>query len=297
VDGSTTETTVIVSGYRIVSGKGRCVTNSVINGRGPVVPLGMNLSSDPTCQSELVIFQRGRAAQLMFPVRTWTAQRDRLRVSSTSPRVLRLALWIVNSRPDEIRLLVSRQVSRARELFLKCGISVQSVSEHRHQNGSPLLSTSGCDAADRLKRDVGFDAGRLNVYYLTENGQYRGAWCGQGDQRHSDILLIYKSAAETTLAHEIGHALALGHPPFLDNNLMADYGSREHLTVGQCFRCNFDERSLLNVNQSRSATNRRCESELDTAAERDANFPECPPIDLDSPATAAREGSDGRDVH
>jgi hypothetical protein len=112
--------------------------------------------------------------------------------------------------------------------------------------------------------------GALDVYYVDESswngtGSYFGHYCERAPGSHDDLIFISATAASSTLAHEIGHALlrqgdarehVLTGPEdgFDETNLMASFAgmdtvkseARDRLTLGQVYRANVDDRSWLN---------------------------------------------------
>jgi hypothetical protein len=126
---------------------------------------------------------------------------------------------------------------------------------------------------------------QLNVYYgpVTVTGQ-------SCDDRN--MVLIGPAANDTTLAHELGHALSLhgdeqewGHsndvPDMTPANIMwvGDSQARKHFSLGQAFRFNVNKLSMLNQNGSRQGPERDCPPKpLEGAPEPDF---ECPGLALD----------------
>jgi len=114
---------------------------------------------------------------------------------------------------------------------------------------------------------------------------YTGRNC-KGDR---SVIFIGPAANLATLAHEFGHAFSLwggeeegGHSDpadgFDNNNLMAGGGppTRSHVSLGQAFRFNVDERSWLNHNGVRDGTTRLCLAKQPAGPDR-----RCPPVGLD----------------
>jgi protein ImuB len=89
------------------------------------------------------------------------------------------------------------------------------------------------------------------------------------------VMALLRRALAGIEASGLSASLALEHPPFIDDNLMADIGDARHLTLGQCFRSHFAVGSILSA--STGSAPRRCDDSKDGATSR------CPPLELDVP--------------
>ncbi len=99
-----------------------------------------------------------------------------------------------------------------------------------------------------LRDDIGFTAGRLNIYWVeTVNGADTSGWSNFGAQ-----IAMGANTFDELLSHEIGHALSLTHTDgtagFDDTNVMWS-GSiqRQFLTEGQLFRAHLNPSSIINA--------------------------------------------------
>jgi len=99
-----------------------------------------------------------------------------------------------------------------------------------------------------LRTDIGFDAGRLNIYWVdTVNGGTGNGWSNFGAQ-----IAMGRNTGDELLSHEIGHALSLTHTDtdarFNDENIMWSASNvRQFITEGQLFRAHLDPSSVLNA--------------------------------------------------
>ena len=130
------------------------------------------------------------------------------------------------------------------------------------------VAVAGCRDGDERtsSRDV---SGKLNVYYVNLPNNIRGQTCPPYHLRNYPVIYVgVHTKLQTTLVHEVGHALGVTLPQdgHVDNvggldvsNVMTsgyadwDRGGRRRLTVGQVFRMNTDSASWLSW--AKDATN------------------------------------------
>jgi hypothetical protein len=99
-----------------------------------------------------------------------------------------------------------------------------------------------------LRDDIGFTAGRLNIYWVdTVNGATTSGWSNFGAQ-----IAMGRNTGDELLSHEIGHAFSLTHTDgnanFDVNNVMASASNtRQFVTEGQLFRAHLNPSSVLNA--------------------------------------------------
>lgn len=99
-----------------------------------------------------------------------------------------------------------------------------------------------------LRDDIGFVAGRLNIYWVeTVNGGTGSGWSNFGAQ-----IAMGKNTGDELLSHEIGHAFSLTHvngdANFNTENIMhSASNTREFITEGQLFRAHLNPASILNA--------------------------------------------------
>jgi hypothetical protein len=102
-----------------------------------------------------------------------------------------------------------------------------------------------------MRNDVGFDAGRINVYVVdsVDGSTSRGQACQIG----GPFVAIAATAGTDLLSHEIGHDLALTHiddltGSFDTTNVMhSASNSRAFVTEGQLFRMHLEPASAINA--------------------------------------------------
>ncbi|MFN0103605.1 MAG: hypothetical protein ACKV2U_16130 [Bryobacteraceae bacterium] len=102
-----------------------------------------------------------------------------------------------------------------------------------------------------LRTDIGFVAGRLNIYWVdTVNGASSSGWSNFGNQ-----IAMGKNTGDELLSHEIGHAFSLthvdGNANFNQENIMhSASNTRQFSTEGQLFRAHLNPTSILNATYS-----------------------------------------------
>jgi hypothetical protein len=125
-----------------------------------------------------------------------------------------------------------------------------------------------------LRNDIGFTAGRLNIYWVdTVNGATTSGWSNFGAQ-----VVMGRNTGDELLSHEIGHAFSLTHTDgnanFDVTNVMASASNtRQFVTEGQLFRAHLNPASILNA-----VYNAR-PGELTRTCNFGSNGPLCPAIE------------------
>ena len=248
--------TVLLDGRRA-----SCVDDELKTGSGTLSV--DNVMTPGTCSSEVAVFAEGHSMQLLAPVSSWTdSGGDVVNVAMNGLAKVPLAVWIMFPGPTR-EAEVALEVNRAAELFdtQRCGAEFNATVTDVSQStfDIELLDTTCTRSADLKK--VGFQSGKVNVYYLRTVDGNQGQRCEDGS---SDLLLVGAMINDgETLAHELGHALSLGHwndtQPATGSNLMLSPASgRNSLTLGQCFRTNVNAGSLLNRSGIRTGPTRSC---------------------------------------
>jgi hypothetical protein len=227
------------------------------------IEVGNVLSPSADCPAEVAVFADSHAMQLLTPVAFTDQDDDVVPVNMTTLINVPLAVWIMFQNPTQDREReVETEVIRATQLFdmEQCGIEFNSVINVQTTGFDFELLDSGCERLSDFK-NVRFDAGRINVYYIRSVHDNQGQRCEDGA---SDVLLIGGSRKDSeTLAHELGHATSLGDlkPPHeigTDNLMLSPGSGRNSMSLGQCFRSNVNTASVLNRSQIRMGPTRNC---------------------------------------
>jgi hypothetical protein len=220
------------------------------------------LPSDGTCPNELVIFRAGHGMEVVSAKEHVGSSAGDVIPADRRPglRYDHLKVW-VPVLDEELEDDLAREwrkdalarahadVARAHNLFntSRCGIAFTSEIEKKEVSDVELFYQV-CDTTAQLKNSVGYDDNAVNVYYVVDvDDGLRGVFCPD-----TSVLLVGKPSDNETLAHEIGHAFSLNHFSSESGgaNVMTDGSyTRTGATLGQCFRSNFDGRSMLLRNQ------------------------------------------------
>jgi hypothetical protein len=261
------------------------------------VRLGRNLTPPPlaTDLSESTLFARGRHVDLR-PMSTaggpWTTGADEILANpmqSGGSRYLSVRVGVVD-RSELVSGMpiddwVAGQVDAAFDLLNRnrAGVEFEFIDVFEHAlvdsngDGLPADPVAECAGPDTVAPDWDVDKDVLYIIYVPDIllwpselvPEHRTGWACLPSETGPRNRLVFLSMAETfpaTLAHELGHVLALmasngaggaGHVNGLSSfdiaNIMWDatglmYGStRAHLTLGQLYRMNADVDSWLNL--------------------------------------------------
>jgi hypothetical protein len=267
---------------------GACENDRILRA-GSVVDMA-SVEADGACNAEVTVFSDDDAVVFVNSVSPpWTdAFGDNVVVDLSRPLFeVPLTIWIVTPDPTiqaSYQARAAADVARARQLYntLNTGIGfdydpstdLRIVSDPTQVaaivtavNG---VVTSGLCSTGAITGDPSIrQAGRLNVYYATVTG-LNGFECDNGG-----VIVMFTTANNETLSHEIGHAFDMRHYAAGSDNIMWSSGitGRNNFTIGQAFRMNLNPRSALNVFGPRSGPTRDCADTAITST--------CPDITLD----------------
>jgi hypothetical protein len=242
-----------------------------------------NFLASRSCPSEVAVFAKGNAMGLRDTADTWTDNAgDVASVPMRGVHVLPLNILILsgdlaNRSPAGRATEAQGNVTSATQLWddNQCGISFSAnyKDETQTRYDPRLLETTDCarDAAALKAIDPAFTASSgVNVFYYEGVVGTQGLTCADGN---SAIILVSKWSGDSTLAHELGHALTLQHTNGMtdmpaDDLMMSPTSYPASLTAGQCFRSNVETQSTLNTLGIRTDPTRACAT---------AN---CPPLSI-----------------
>jgi len=249
-----------------------------------------SVEADAGCNAELTVFSDDDAAVFVNSVSpAWSNSfGDNVMVDLSQPMYeVPLTIWIVTSDATIQATYEARaaaDLARARQLYntMNTGIGfaydpatdLEVVSDPGQvativatANGvvsSGLCSTGAITGDASIHR-----ANRLNVYYATVTG-LNGFECDNGG-----VIVMFTTANNETLSHEVGHAFDMRHYTAGSDNIMWGVGitGRNNFTIGQAFRMNLNPGSALNDLGTRSEPTRNCADNAMTDT--------CPDITLD----------------
>jgi hypothetical protein len=279
------QATVLLDGRR-----DDCVIDELVRGSGQI-PV-TNLQRPEGCHSEVAVFANDNESKLLGP--SWTDGSDTVQVNMARPLSIPLAIWVMYPPQPSfstLRNAVILDVDRATQLYddEQCGVvftadPTTDIHDVRHGIFSADLVEEDCTNPSSIAafKNVGHANGKVNVYYINRANGKVGSACADGT---SDVILIADLRSNEILAHELGHALSLGHPDELgnyqgvpaENAMMGTPSTPGSLTLGQCFRANFHTGSLL-VRSGFRQSNRDCPHPT-TSASTKTN--DCPALNLE----------------
>jgi hypothetical protein len=187
----------------------------------------------------------------------WTPQRDVFDVNFAALLRIPVTVWIIKGPYDEQRLHAIEACIRTSAIWQAERMGVEfGPFEIRDATADPEAPAHYAfpngDVGDSvwkpLRDDIGFIAGRLNIYWVdTVNGGTGTGWSNFGAQ-----IVMGRNTGDELLSHEIGHAFSLTHTNgdanFNVENIMASASNtRQFITEGQLFRAHLNPTSILNA--------------------------------------------------
>jgi len=237
--------------------------------------------------SDVAVISKDNAFELLEFVDDWTDPAgDRVTVQLRPPWTLPLTIWRLGGNSVEKS---NGGIPIAIELWEQHYLGAQLVPTYEdptddviEKANKLLITTTAKLCSPELKQALLaenlHDDGAINLYYVNADKAVTDKpWVGMTCTADPSIVVIGKDAAYFTAAHEIGHALSLGHVTTAQgvgsNNVMIDAGilKLEDATLGQIYRANLNPMSFLNWAGIRSGPTRFCPDLADSWS--------CPPID------------------
>jgi hypothetical protein len=222
------------------------------------------------CDSEVAVFSEDGAAQLIKPETRWTSGADSLDYAVGPPIRVPTSVWVVYASFDyaHVKIDLEAEFDKANDILAtsRCGITLDPAG-HYHNRTSALADPEqkiGCRMIESvLKKHVGFDENRMNVYVVNQlkADERVGVAC---TAESDNVIIIDGGRRDGTLVHEFGHWFDLWHtdgmPKVAPNNIMS---RGDHVTAGQCYRANFSKDSYINVQGLRQGKTKNCKHRQD----------------------------------
>lgn len=200
---------------------------------------------DPRAYNEVVGFAAGRPPAVARV--SWSVRRDSVQLVFPPAVTVPVTIWVVKAPFETLGPQSRLLVDSATAVWSRGGIAFDAriVDATGFANAGEFQGVDVEPCESRLPTLIGWDAGRINVYYV--GGIYhpasgirgQGVYCG-GERI---VLAANNTRSPWLLGHEIGHAFGLGHEQ--EGNLMDPLGRGRHVTFGQIFRAHYDRQSSL----------------------------------------------------
>ena len=216
----------------------------------------------PDQRREIIAFTNDRRPE--FVSFLWQWGEDIVAIRFREPIGIPLTIWIVTGPFNQQRLHAQEAVLRTTSIWRRERAGLRFVNDIRIIN-----ATNNPQAANRanvpgnpteantwgpLRNQIGFEAGRLNVYWVnTVDGNTGTGWSNFGPQ-----IVMGRLTGDELLVHEIGHALSLRHvnttdenspdvlAMFDDTNIMHNASNvRAFITEGQTVRMHMNPTSIV----------------------------------------------------
>jgi hypothetical protein len=214
------------------------------------------------CLSEIAVLTEGNALEMLPGIAWKNKSGEELLVPLKNRVSVPVKLWIITGDFAERSAVAKMDLNRAEQIYNGggCGVVFALMGEVENLTDLEEFSKLECtDIADLVKLNH-HEAGAVNVYYTESNGT--------GDQGKrcpgTHNIIIMATADGETLAHELGHAMALSKhtdtvslPPV---NIMRTDGGRSRASKGQCYRANLEPESALHdLGRGEASFSRGCD--------------------------------------
>ncbi len=254
---------------------GADIRHRALVGTAPILALP-ELEPRPEQVDEIVAFAPGRPPVSL--IADWTSSERVREIAFPDPIALPVTVWILGGDFERVRARAVDDLLETDELFsAQCaGITLADWRFHdatKRPEASEFLAFHTA-RTDALQETVGFEPGRLNLYYVDivagETGNYSGG-NGYATPFHDGtrtvlVIVMGRRCMPGLLAHELGHVFHLRHTDDIDADGLTDSGgnvtpphafgtrnvmasascTRRYFTEGQVYRMHFDLLSQLN---------------------------------------------------
>ncbi|ALA59287.1 putative etalloprotease [Nitrospira moscoviensis] len=222
-----------------------------------------NMLKDNGCNSEVATFARDHRVEVVRPS-SWTDRSgDLVTVDLNGLLPIPIIAWVLYDPNGNARDEVVNGVIEANTDYGNAFCGVQFADPIVEIKVPPPGSTDFPDvrtAVEQAKAWGFHDSKKVNLYIVKEVGTAiaEASWPNSGvpnDNFGNEVVINLNIIQTKTIAHELGHVLALNHSPdSFDNNLMQRLASNvgPTITKGQCYRTNVDGGSYVNTDNVRT---------------------------------------------
>lgn len=228
----------------------------------------------PDRRQEIIAFTNNRRPE--FVSVSWRWGEDINAVNFKEPLGIPITIWIVTGPPataqlssfDQQRIQALEAVVRTTSIwgqerggFRFADIRIIDATNDPQAGNRAAVPNNSSEANTfkPLRDEIGFESGRLNVYWVNTVGGTGGA--GSGVSNFGAQIAMGQQTGDELLVHEIGHALSLRHPNTTDpgdfnppevrakfngTNIMHNASSvRAFITEGQTVRMHWNPSSIV----------------------------------------------------
>ncbi len=233
-------------------------SGTAVNDATYTVPVGLigvgNLTSNNKGDGEVTSFSNRRAVAFDGNAAFSPSDSDAITVNHPDEITIPVTVWIVkgpfNTQKSKAidACVTTSAIWRSERMGVR--FSSFTVKDATGDSDAPTYFDFDCSMKTNLQRDIGQDAGRINIYYVetVDGGSGRGNVCTIG----GDFVAMAQSTGDELLSHELGHDFSLLHIDTLTNfdqtNIMhSASNTRAFITEGQLFRAHLRTNSALNA--------------------------------------------------
>ena len=206
--------------------------------------------------NEVVAYQQRRPVTLEENA-SWSAGADTVTVDFPAEMGIPFKVWLLQEPFADRHAQAIAACVRLAQIWkderMGARISSFSITDKTGDPARTPFLDFTCSEETDLRSDIGFDSGRVNIYYVDRVNFGSGFSTGNGVWCGDNTVVMGSNASDHLSAHEAGHAFALGHvngltTDFDTTNVMHNASNnRQYLTEGQTFRAHLEPGSVINT--------------------------------------------------